>query len=527
MGYICERKNHSNVLFVNQFLFGKPLKSKKHRQQLAPLGVFLVSMAATGAAHSAACNPGTFSSNGQDNPSSCTPAPLGSFVPTAAATSATLAPPGSFVSVTGATAAQLAPPGRYVPSSGQTAALLAPVGSYVPTAGATAATLASPGTFVSVTGATMATPAPAGSYVPTSGATQAILAQAGTYVPTAGQASPTQVSQGFYTYADGATQQVPAGLVAAPLNASIRANEAALQSTTALINSQSNDPIKMTTYYQLGSVDQVGQSTGGKQDISFWGLNLVANAFGPKDEPGGFLAGVSLTNYSAGSDGNGDGFGFTLGAFKKFKLGPADLTGTVSYGSYDYNTTRSNLSQGAVAGSPALVQSATSNSRVNTYSVNMFASVPLSQTLPSLEGFSNLAVSSYDFGGFNETAQNNGTQPNAALNVGSSNYVSIPLTLGLRYVVKDTASQNPLMTVSVGYKYDFGSAKTLSFNAQSVNGYSFGVPVALTNTNAFVMNIASSHYEIVKDLYVNASIAAELSGRYSFYQGTLNLIKRF
>ncbi len=532
----------------------KPTKSSS-------LSLFLVAMSASGGAAAAACNLGTFSSNGQDSPTACTPADRGSYVNTTGATAAILTSPGTYQPNTGQTSALLADPGYYVPIQGSTTQIQAPVGRYVPdagasvaiaapvgyyvaaagstqatpapagsyvaTTGATAATLAPAGSYVSTTAATAATPAPAGSYVANAGSSSATFAPIGSYVASTGQVAATITSPGFYTYAPGASGQVPAGLMAGPLNSTIRANEASIRDASSMIDSKGDDTIKTSFYYQGGSVDQVGQSSGARQNISIWGLNLLGNMFGTKDEPAGILANVSGANYSAGADGSGNGLGLSVGLFKKLQIETAKIVGSLLFGNYNYNSTRQNLTQGTVSGSAANIQTATGNTNVNTYGINLLGSLPLAKALPNLDGFLNLAVTNYSYKGMTESVSGGGGNPSAGLNTSSMNYLSIPTTLGLKYSLMDSSNQQSLGAISVGYKYDFGQSSNLNMSTQSSPSYQFGLPIALTNARATVIEISSASYEIQKGLNLSAAISSEFSSTYSFYQGNIRLMKSF
>ncbi len=105
------------------------------------------------------CSAGTYSATGN---TPCTPAPAGSYVPTAGATSATPCPAGTFSSASGATECTPAPAGSYVGGAGSTAATPCAPGTFSSTAGATACTLAPVDTYVAAGGATTATPCPTG-----------------------------------------------------------------------------------------------------------------------------------------------------------------------------------------------------------------------------------------------------------------------------------------------------------------------------------------------------------------------------
>ena len=523
---------------------------------LAPVGHFVPSVGAvvaipagpgtyaptTGMSVALQAPVGTYVAN--SGASAPTLAPAGSYVPTTGQTAALLAPIGSYVPSTGASAPTLAPVGSYVSSTGQTAATLAPAGYFVAVVGAAAATPALPGTYapttgmsaplqapvgyyVSTAGATAATPAPVGSFVSTTGQTAAAFAPIGSYVASFGQSSATQASPGFYTYAPGASNQVPAGLMSGPINATIRANEASIRDASALIEDGNDATIKSSFYFQGGSVDQIGQSSGARQNISFWGLNLMGNLFGSKDEPAGIYANVSSANYSAGSDGSGNGLGVSLGIFKKLQWDTAKLIGTVVLGNYQYSNTRQNLSQGEVSGVAASNQGATGNTSVNIYGINALGLLPLTNALPNLDGFLNVAVTNYAYTGMNESATGANGNPSAGLNASSMNYVSVPATLGAKYYLMDSSNQKQLGAISIGYKYDFGKSSNLNLATQSAPSYQFGMPIALTNARATVIEISSANYELQKDLSLSAAISTEFSSNYSFYQGSIRLLKLF
>jgi hypothetical protein len=491
------------------------------------LSLFLVAMSASGGAAAAACNLGTFSSNGQDTPTACTPADRGSYVNTTGATAAILTSPGTYQPNTGQTSALLADPGYYVPIQGATTQIQAPVGRYVPDAGASVAISAPVGYYVAAAGSTAPTAAPVGSYVANAGSSSATFAPIGSYVASTGQVAATSTSPGFYTYAPGASGQVPAGLMAGPLNSTIRANEASIRDASSMIDSKGDATIKTSFYYQGGSVDQVGQSSGARQNISIWGLNLLGNMFGTKDDPAGVLANVSGANYSAGADGSGNGLGLSVGLFKKLQIETAKIVGTLLFGNYNYNSTRQNLTQGTVSGSAANVQTATGNTNVNTYGINLLGSLPLTKALPNLDGFLNLAVTNYSYKGMTESVSGGGGNPSAGLNTLSMNYLSIPTTLGLKYSLMDSSNQQSLGAISVGYKYDFGQSSNLNMSTQSSPSYQFGLPIALTNARATVIEISSANYEIQKNLNLSAAISSEFSSTYSFYQGNIRLMKSF
>lgn len=82
-----------------------------------------------------ACSPGSFSATGNEP---CTPAPAGSYVATAGATSAVLCPAGTYSNLAGATSCTPAPDGSYVATAGATSATawsVCAVDQYVATPG--------------------------------------------------------------------------------------------------------------------------------------------------------------------------------------------------------------------------------------------------------------------------------------------------------------------------------------------------------------------------------------------------------
>jgi len=136
-------------------------------------------------------------------------------------------------------------------------------------------------------------------------------------------------------------------------------------------------------------------------------------------------------------------------------------------------------------------------------------------------------VTNYAYKGMNESVSGAGSNPSAGLNTTSMNYVSIPTTLGLRYSLMDSSNKYSLGAISVGYKYDFGKSTSMNMSTQSSPSYQFGLPVALTNARATVIEISSANYELQKDLSLSAAISTEFSSAYSFYQGSLRLRKSF
>jgi hypothetical protein len=161
------------------------------------------------------------------------------------------------------------------------------------------------------------------------------------------------------------------------------------------------------------------------------------------------------------------------------------------------------------------------------YSASLLTEIPLYSRLPNLKGFADLTISSYQGGGYGESVSGNGLDPSAGLNVASSNYLSVPLALGLRYTVRDAANKDGLFSVAVGYRYDYGSQQTISFTTQSPSSYQFGTPVALSNTGAFFVSLSSANYELSDNLYLNAAVSTELSNSYKFFQASISLTKRF
>lgn len=170
-----------------------------------------------------ACAAGSYRANPVDV--ACTLAPVGTYVPSAGATSAFDCPVGTFSDVQGATTCQLAPAGSYVSQPGSTSATLcsagtysatagaascdmAPLGTAVPNSGATSATPCDPGFFSDVTGAIACKPSPAGSFVQTAGQASATLCPAGYYQDQAGQTACVSAPAGYRSSIPGAVAPV-------------------------------------------------------------------------------------------------------------------------------------------------------------------------------------------------------------------------------------------------------------------------------------------------------------------------------
>jgi len=139
---------------------------------LALLATLLVAPAG-GAAADTGCEPGFYFDgiSKVGDPGTCEPAPPGSFVAAAGATSATPCPTGRYQPLEGQTSCLLAPAGTYVDTSGAIAAPPCPLGTYQPFEGQTSCLLADPGFYVDQVGATAQTVCPEGTTTDFLGAT--------------------------------------------------------------------------------------------------------------------------------------------------------------------------------------------------------------------------------------------------------------------------------------------------------------------------------------------------------------------
>lgn len=154
-----------------------------------------------------ACEPGSFSATGL---APCTPAPPGTYVDTAGATSATDCSIGHYQPNSGSSSCLAAAPGSYVPVIGSTAPLQCMAGSYQPDSAGSTCLAAPPGSYVDAPGAAAATPCTAGRYQGVAGTTMCTIAEPGTFVAFDGATAPMSCLTGYYQPNAGSTSCVAA-----------------------------------------------------------------------------------------------------------------------------------------------------------------------------------------------------------------------------------------------------------------------------------------------------------------------------
>ncbi len=147
------------------------------------------------------CQPGFYDAGGNE----CVPAPAGSFVPDAGATSPTECLAGTFQDQEGQAACKDADPGNFVPGPGATEQTECLAGTFQDQAGQTACIDADPGNFVPGPGATEQTECSPGSWQDQSGADSCKLADPGFFVPGFGATEQLACKPGFTSEA-GATE---------------------------------------------------------------------------------------------------------------------------------------------------------------------------------------------------------------------------------------------------------------------------------------------------------------------------------
>jgi cytochrome b involved in lipid metabolism len=169
------------------------------------------------------CDPGYFFS---DRSGECLPAPAGSYVDFAGATSATKCAPGTYSSVLASLVCELAPFGHFTANEGsvqptpcQPGSLSADEGAYeceLAPAGyftseiASANALPCPqGFFSANAGSTECTPAPAGYSVPEEGSSQATPCEPGSFSTEAGSTECELAPAGYYASTSASTEAVP------------------------------------------------------------------------------------------------------------------------------------------------------------------------------------------------------------------------------------------------------------------------------------------------------------------------------
>ena len=456
------------------------------------------------------------------------PAQAGSFVGTTGASAATPAPPGTFVQNVGASAPTPAARGFYVPSSGSTNQIPADIGHYVPVAGSSVQTLASPGHYVNVTGSSTQTPSPAGYYIPVAGAVsaaQAVAAAPG-FFAAAGSGSQSAAPAGFYTYATGASRPVPAGLIAAPMDAVMLTMDTSWTNLSGVLGRKNDAPIKASVYYQAGKVSQDGQSSGSDSDHRASALNFAADVFERGDAGAGISLNVSHASFSAPTDGSGKTNGFLFGVYKRFAFERGDASIQLAGGTFDFDTDRQNFSQGSISGVAANSQSATGSGHVSAAAINGAAARQLSDRMANVDLVGRASIARYQFGGFVESGAGAQGDPNAALSVGARSLVAVPLTLGLRYrfPAADPAHGPSIM---IGYRYDLAGTKSIDIVPQGAASVRATVPIALSGSNGFVLELSAPECALTKSVSLDAGLLGATGSRYSYLQGTVTLRAAF
>jgi hypothetical protein len=169
------------------------------------------------------CDPGYFFS---DRTGECLPAPAGSFVASAGATTATKCAPGTYSSVSASIACELAPfgyftdtegsveptpcqPGSLSADEGSIECELAPAGYYTSEIASANALPCPQGFFSANPGSSECTPAPAGYSVPEEGSSGALPCEPGRFSSEEGMVDCEQAPAGYFVSTTAATQAIP------------------------------------------------------------------------------------------------------------------------------------------------------------------------------------------------------------------------------------------------------------------------------------------------------------------------------
>ena len=169
------------------------------------------------------CDPGYFFS---DRTGECLPAPAGSYVDAAGATTATKCPAGTYSSVLASLACELAPYGYFTATEGsveptpcQPGSLsadegaieceLAPAGYYTSEIASANALPCPQGFFSANAGSSECTPAPAGYSVPDEGSSQALPCEPGRFASEEGMVDCEQAPAGYFVSEEAATEATP------------------------------------------------------------------------------------------------------------------------------------------------------------------------------------------------------------------------------------------------------------------------------------------------------------------------------
>jgi cytochrome b involved in lipid metabolism len=156
------------------------------------------------------CDPGYFFS---DRTGECLPAPAGSYVDLAGATSATKCPAGTYSSSIGSLSCQLATYGYFTANEGSVLATPCAPGSISNYEGASSCELAPAGYFTSEPASTSYLPCAPGSFAATEGSVACVLAPAGYSVPEEAYSEALPCPPGFFSTNEGSIScdAAPAG----------------------------------------------------------------------------------------------------------------------------------------------------------------------------------------------------------------------------------------------------------------------------------------------------------------------------
>jgi len=160
-------------------------------------------------------------------------------------------------------------PGRYL-SNNQ--CIPAPAGSYVPTAGATSATQCPAGSFTSAEGQSVCTPSPSGSFVGTAGATSATQCPAETYCPTLGMSTPLTCPAGDFCATGSVSPDTPPTIsITSPTNGTT------INTATVQVSGTASDDTSVSSVSWKVDSGQVSTATG----ITSWSFTTGTLSAGP------------------------------------------------------------------------------------------------------------------------------------------------------------------------------------------------------------------------------------------------------
>jgi hypothetical protein len=353
-------------------------------------------------------------------------------------------------------------------------------------------------------------------------------AMVGYYVPQSGSTIATSVDPGFYTTTAGAITEIPGGGMAASLVASVQASS--MMNTMALnvLDSPSQDLLRVEAAYQRLSADQLGLRSG-RFNTDLSGISLASDFYRTEDVRSGAVVSLTHHHLSNNTDVTNSGDGYQVGLFSSFYLGSLQSQAILLYGSTTTNNQRNitasyyNNSSGTTVTN---VESLSSNPNIHWYGVESRFHYPV---LKDLGLVAELGVLSYQVGGTSESALVTSTGSSnssiAALSVSGKTFVSIPasVSLGFDLIPKKEGSIQAPVVLSVGAFGNGSGTQSLKVSSTSNSAVNFDLPVKQTAVSGAMTKLAINDWALMSGWSLGGVIQLQAGSGYSAYSAALNL----